>query len=352
MTGLMSRRGFCLASAATTLPAAGLHAQPAWQWAAPLPKMMGELVGVPIGASLFAMAGLDDVEHVPYGAVFRYDSPADRWTALPQMPAPAHHIMATALDGKIYVFGGFTRPPTVKAWQPTANAWSFDPQTGQWKALAPLPNPRGAGQAVAVGGRIYVIGGVSSNIHGTPYAPIPLGSPAQIVVGAVDEYDPAADTWRPRSPMPTPRNHYLAAEVGGKIYALNGRTGSVFVTMSDVTDLVEVYDPASDQWSYKSRAPTRRGDVAGGACNGRIYVTGGEYQDMQRKMAFWAAEAFNPAANTWEMLPHMQIARHGFAAAFLGDQLHVVGGSFQSDGMPGIDTPTGTHEVYDAAAKA
>ena len=40
------------------------------------------------------------------------------------------------------------------------------------------------------------------------------------------------------------------------------------------------------------------------------------------------------------MLPHMQIARHGFAAAFVGNQLHVVGGSFQSDGMPRVNGAT------------
>jgi hypothetical protein len=43
----------------------------------------------------------------------------------------------------------------------------------------------------------------------------------------------------------------------------------------------------------------------------------------------------------------MQIARHGFASAVVGNTLHVMGGSFQSDGMPGIDTPTATHEVFE-----
>jgi len=266
------------------------------------------------------------------------------------MAVPAHHIAVTALGGKIYVFGGFTRPATVKAWQPTANAWEYDPQADSWKALAPLPRPRGSAQAVAVGGKIYVIGGACSNVRDNPAAPIPLGSPAQIVVGYVDEYDPATNAWRPRSPMPTPRNHYLAAEVGGKIYAVNGRLGAVFVTMSDVTDLVEEYDPASDQWTLKARAPTNRGDVSGGAYNGRIYVAGGEFQDMQRKMAFWAVEAYNPASNTWDALPHMQVARHGFAAAFVGNQLHVVGGSFQSDGMPGAASPMASHEMFEAGS--
>ena len=42
----------------------------------------------------------------------------------------------------------------------------------------------------------------------------------------------------------------------------------------------------------------------------------------------------------------MRIARHGFAAAVIGNRFHVVGGSFQSDGMPGVDSLTASHEVF------
>ena len=49
--------------------------------------------------------------------------------------------------------------------------------------------------------------------------------------------------------MPTPRNHSLAAAIDGKIYALSGRTGSVFVNMAPITDLIEMYDPDQDTWT-------------------------------------------------------------------------------------------------------
>ena len=58
------------------------------------------------------------------------------------------------------------------------------------------------------------------------------------------------------------------------------------------------------------------------------------------KVSFWALESVGPKLNSWETPPHVQIARHVFAAAFIGSTLHVVGGSFQSDGMPGILSPT------------
>lgn len=353
MSANLSRRDFLMGmSAVGGLGALGLPTlsaaaeQPKWEFAPPLPMASGELVAASVGDNMFVMGGLNDQTHESRGLVYRYDNKSRVWTTMRPMATPAHHLAVTALGGKIYVFGGFTRPPSIMAWQPTANSWQYDPQTDSWKALAPLPRPRGSAEAVAIGGKIYVIGGACSNVKGDPGAPIPRGSNAHIVVGYVDEYDPAKDTWRPRSSMPTARNHFLAAEAGGKIYAVNGRIGAVFVTMSGVIDLVEEYDPATDRWTLKGRAPTNRGDVSGGEFNGKIYVAGGEYQDTKRKMTFWAVESLDPATNTWEALPHLQVARHGFAAAFVGNQFHVVGGTFQSDGMPGIASPIASHEVF------
>ena len=132
---------------------------------APLPKAMGEVVGIAIDQSMFVFGGLDDADgEVPYGAAFRFDASTTKWSSLRPMPEPAHHLMATAHGGKIYIFGGFTLPPKQKLqWQPSSGAWVYDPATDRYTALAPLPRQRGAGQAVTVGDKIYVIGGVASN---------------------------------------------------------------------------------------------------------------------------------------------------------------------------------------------
>ena len=324
------------------------HAQTpgAWKMAAPMPQPMGEIVAATANGKIYVLAGLDDVNHIPYGSVWEYDPTSDKWTIKKQMAAPAHHVMVASYHDKIYMFGGYTRPSDVKAWQPTNKAWEYDPTNDSWKELAPMPTPRGAGQAVELNGKIYVIGGVESNQPGNPGAPIGLGSPAQTVLGTMEAYDPATNSWEKRASMPTPRNHYEAAAANGKIYAIDGRIGTTFITKSDVIDLVEVYDPAKNVWSYATRSPTARGDVTGAVYDGKIYVAGGEFQDTKRKMTFWAVEAYDTANDLWSELPHLQIARHGFAAAFIGNTLHVMGGSIQSDGMPGIDTPTATHEIF------
>jgi N-acetylneuraminic acid mutarotase len=337
--------------AALTIAQAGPAAaqEGKWRMGKPLPQPLGEIVGAVVDNKWYVMGGYDGANVQPQGVVTVYDPASDSWTMKKNMLVPAHHAAAVALNGKIYVFGGFVGRPGAKGWGPIANALEYDPVADSWKELAPMPTPRGSAQAVAVDGKIYVIGGALANIPGKPGTePLWVGVP-QIVTGTVEEYDPATNTWRKRPPMPTGRNHFLAAAVDGKIYAINGRLGASFVTMSDVTDLVEEFDPKTDIWRYVGRSPTRRGDVAGGVYNGKIYVTGGEYENPQGKVTFWAFEAYDPKTNSWQVLPHIQIARHGFAAAFLGNDLHAAGGSFQSDGMPGIFSQMATQEVFTVA---
>src|SRR4029077_5339702 len=112
----------------------------------------------------------------------------------------------------------------------------------------------------------------------------PLGSaetavhPARphVSVGTVEEYDPATNTWRTRSSMPTPRNHAIAGAVNGKIYVIGGGVGGAVITAgSSNIDVVEEYDPATDAWgSARARMPSARSAMASGVYAGRIYVTG------------------------------------------------------------------------------
>jgi len=92
-------------------------------------------------------------------------------------------------------------------------------------------------------------------------------------------------------------------------------------------------------------------NVSGAVHDARFYATGGEYRDTARKMTFWAVEAFNPATGTRSILPHMLIARVGFAAALLEDHLHAMGGGFQSDGTPGVEVTTTSRDVIDVGTQ-
>jgi N-acetylneuraminic acid mutarotase len=234
------------------------------------------------------------------------------------------------------------------AWVPNDSAWEYDPAADRWRALAPMPTKRGSPVAAVAGDKIYVIGG----------AALPPGSketaihPARphMSVGTVEEYDPATNSWRARASMPTPRNHAVAGSVNGRIYVIGGRTGAAFISSgSSNVDVVEEYDPATDSWgSARARMPSARSAMAGGVYEGRIYVTGGEGQDAQRMYTFRALEAYDPASNTWTVLPSMPVSRHGLAGAVVGNRLHMVSGDVQSAGT-GVQVHTDSHDAYEFA---
>ena len=343
----MSRRllGMALVMVMGLLPTS-VEAQGKWVKFAAFPEAAEELYGVSAGGKLYVLGGLAP-GWKPMGLVYEYDPATDKWTKKKPMPLLSHHVALVELNGKIYVFGGFVLPASgPPAWVPIDNAWEYDPAADSWKALAPMPSKRGSPVAAAVGGKLYVIGGASTHPGSSEPAVHPTRPHRSVT--AVEEYDPAANTWRARSPLPTARNHAAIGAVNNKIYVIGGRIGAAFVSVSSPTDIVEEYDPATDQWgALRARMPTARSAVAWGVHGGRIYVAGGEYQNDQYMAAFRALEAYDPAANRWTVLPRMPIPRHGLAGAVVGDRLHLVSGDVQSAGITGMHLHSDAHDAFE-----
>jgi len=322
-------------------------AQPAGKWVklAPFPEAAEEVYGIAAGGKMYVFGGLAPGWQ-PRGLAFEYDPAENKWAKKKPMALPSHHVAVVELGGKIYVFGGFVPPASgPPAWVPIDNAWEYDPAADAWKGLAPMPTKRGSPVAAAVGGRIYVIGGATTS----PGAKDPGIHPARphVTVGTVEEYDPATNTWRARTSMPTPRNHAGVGVVGGKIYVIGGRIGAAFISVASNTDVVEEYDPATNAWALKARMPTARSAVAWGTYKDRIYVAGGEFQDERLMAAFRALEAYEPATNRWMVLPRMPIPRHGLAGAVIGNRLHLVSGDVQSAGIPGVHVHSDSHDAFE-----
>lgn len=336
----------CIAVIGAVLFAAGAYAQGRWVKLAPFPEPAEEVVGAAVGGKLYVLSGLAPGWKA-MGLVFEYDPATDKWTKKKPMAVPAHHVAIAESGGKIYAFGGFVLPSEgPPMWQPIDNSWQYDPATDNWKALAPLPGKRGAAAAATVGGKFYVFGGATT-MPGSKEPGI-VGTRPHLVLNTVDEYDPATNSWRARSPMPTPRNHVAIGAVNGKIYVIGGRLGGAFITASVSTlDVVEEYDPATDTWGApRARMPTGRSAVASAVHNGRIYVAGGEYQDARLAAAYRVLEEYNPATDTWVNLPRMPLQRHGLAGAVLGNRLHLVSGDVQSAGS-GLIMHTPAHDAFE-----
>lgn len=331
------------ASVVALLMAAAPASAQKWETAAPVPQGAEEVYGIASGGKMYVFGGLAP-GWKPMGMVMEYDPATNQWTRKRDMPAYQHHVSLAELNGRIYMFGGYRLPEKGNAtWIPVNNTWEYDPKSDTWRELAAAPTVRGSANAVAVDGKIHVIGG----------AALPPGikddwiHPSRnISIGTHEVFDPAKNAWDKRADMPTPRNHAAAGVIGNRIYVVGGRAGSVFIPNALNLDIVEEYNPATDQWVLRAPMPTARSAGAWGVYEGRIYVAGGEIRHRDIWGTYTTVEAFDPKSNSWARLPPMPLPRHGLAGDFIGNRFHLISGSVQSGtNVPGLVTNSDRHDV-------
>src|SRR5580765_5654098 len=139
--------------------------------------------------------------------------PTSPWKKGAPFPEPDEELYAVAVSGKLYVVGGWDNGKARGA------NYEYNPATDRWTQRSPMPRPAHHAALASANGKLYVMGGFVPPKD----TAIPLGGAWEPIDNAW-EYDPAADSWRPLPPMPGKRGAAIAAEVGGKIYVIGGAT--------------------------------------------------------------------------------------------------------------------------------
>jgi len=242
------------------------------------------------------------------------DPPAHWDSAPPLALGPTQETAAVAVAGKIYVLGGFTNGAIVPAVQ------VFDPATSTWAAGPPLPAAVHHVTAAAIGDTIYVLGA--------------LATPSFIATGDVWSWTPGDAGWTVRAPMPagTERGAAVAGELAGKLVVAGGYRGRA------VTD-VAIYDPALDAWTAGPPLPAPRDHACGASLGGALYVAGG--RDGSNAATLYELA---PGATAWTERAALPTPRAGTGCGVVGDRLVVVGG----EGNPNL--PTGVFAEVEAYA--
>jgi N-acetylneuraminic acid mutarotase len=258
---------------------------------------------------IYAVGGMRESGEV--ATVEEYDPTIDRWTTKAPMPTARFGLgLAAAINGRLYAVGGYNGTDF-------ATVEEYDPANNTWTTKARMPTPRmELGLATASNGRIYAIGGFRHQ-------------EASLALDTVEEYDPTADRWETRAPMPTARYSLgVATASNGKIYAAGGfRKESSEDFTGHYFNTLEEYDPATDRWTTKSPMPTARNGLGlAAASNGRVYAVGG-YAYGPSAVWFATVEEYDPATNTWTTRAPMPTARIMLAlAAARNGKLYAVGG--------------------------
>ena len=125
--------------------------------------------------------------------------------------------------------------------------------------------------------------------------------------------------------MQTRRDNPGSAVLDGKLYAFGGRTRNADgATLNGTLSSVEMYDPATNEWTPRAPMPTGRRTFAVGTLEGRAQVMGGERTVSGE--TFIQNEEYDPVTNSWRPLEQMVTARHGTASATINGFVFVAGG--------------------------
>lgn len=283
-----------VSGASTVTPAPPAQAGLAWRRLANIPTARSEVAAAALRDSIFVVGGFGGGRTVE---VYRTDRSAG-WGTKRDYPLELDHATAAATSGdtnSLYVFGGNV------AGQPTARTFRFDDDA--WTEVAPMPLPRAQSAAVAVGTKIYIVGGVTTGPRLLP---------------DTFEYETTTDRWRTLAPIPTPRDHLAAALLEGRVCAVGGRRLSLDQNLA----AFECYEPGTDRWERLPDAPTARGGVGAAVVGRRLFFIGGE----QPSGTFKEVEIYDAATSTWARGPDLPTPRHGIGVVSVGPSVYVLSG--------------------------
>lgn len=321
------------------MPVFAQSAQPApdkgtWRTAVPMPTKRTEVAVAALDGKIYVVGGFEKprlgnvLNFAITPSVEMYDPATDRWTSKASMPVGLHHIGIGVAGGRLYVIGGY-RQSGLSVWNPVATVYAYDPTTDSWTERAPMPTVRGALSVTEHDGKLYAIGGYDRKANN-----------AQVEV-----YDSLHNVWRTAAPIPTPRDHLAAATIDGQIYAIGGRLDGDYSRNLSVT---ERYDPVNDRWTRVADLPTARSGITAAVIEGKIYVMGGE----GAAGTFNESEAYDPVRDIWQRMATMPTARHGLGSAVAQGRIYVIsggptpGGSF-SDLNEVFTPPSGSNPKAD-----
>ncbi|KAJ6566426.1 kelch domain-containing protein [Mycena capillaripes] len=293
------------------------------------------------------------------------------WTDVaPTLHGPRQEQSVVALDSAMYIIGGISSPPPDEPFSfPTIN-WTqvYTPQTNMWRDVAPLPHTVNHGNAAAVDGKLYLLGGLDgttdwvaipqSYVYSpaankwTPLPDMPAGTArgaaavgvhghtvylaggllelnlitgAQPSSAAVSAFNTLTRQWSVLPSLPEARDHVGGAVIGDTFFVVGGRVNGV----PNVRDTVFTLDlnAVGLGWVEKARMPTARGGLSTAVIGDRIYTFGGEGDvNVVPNGVYDNVEVYCAGEDRWEVLPPMPHPRHGTNAASIAGRIYIPGG--------------------------
>lgn len=261
-----------------------------------------------------------------------YDPEKDTWHKGSDMPTTRSGAVAAVLNNRIYVMGGGLRQEDGR-FEFFRRVEIYDPETDAWSLGPDMLMPHDYPVSAVIGNAIYVFGGH----HPDATKGGPMTDPG---FSFCEAFDPALNAWREIAPMPTPRFASSAVLLDDRILVLGG--AGLREDGFKNFDIVESYDPRSDQWRDAGfRLPWSA--AGAGACvyNRSLYVAGGNSGERIEKRI----TSYDPDRRKWTDLPPLENGRIVMGMITVGETLYLIGGR-GADGKTPLDSVDALRLIY------
>ena len=231
------------------------------------------------------------------------------WKQRAPLPLPRSAFMAGAIGGKYVVAGGSYWVGKKKHRSNEVDI--FNPADNTWTQAASLPEPRSDAASVVYDGTLYVWGGATSD---------------QVRRDAL-EFRNGKWSVLPAARLPEPRLYSVAVVCKGRVYLLGGMSKSG--DYSSVSNAFWMWNPNAPQKGWQVLPPVPGPGLinqAMAAVNGKIYALGGATHGGQNVVNVNTAFEFNPETRKWIRLGDLPIGRRCWWGLGLSNSILLIGG--------------------------
>lgn len=177
-----------------------------WDSLSPMPTGRQHIDGAVVNNKIYIIGGLTSWTSFTKKTEV-YDAATDTWEEKAPIPTLRNNAATAVLDSLIYVIGGAGTETDI--WKTIATVECYNTNTDTWTTKSNLPNVVFKPTALTVNGKMFLLGG--QNVNGQS-------------LKSVFVYDEANDKWKNTTPLPKINCFAGYAAVGNKIYVIGGTT--------------------------------------------------------------------------------------------------------------------------------
>jgi N-acetylneuraminic acid mutarotase len=233
--------------------------------------------GVSCGSKVIFAGGFDFDKMEPFSDVDVYDTITKKWTTL-QLSVPRFGIGAFSYENQVMFAGGLNGfdPATQKFYSLVEN---YNFETQKWTTTS-LSESKTAYGAAVTGSKVYIVGGITQNS----------------VSDKIEIYDFKTGNWSMKT-LPVARGWVATVAMGNKLIIAGGITSNNLPT-----NRVDIYDVETGEWSVSSLS-TARATSAVTACDKAFFVGGGKLNinNLNWETATDVVDIYDPATREWSL---------------------------------------------------